>query len=603
MSSYQYSNGVTTTVNRDNQYRITGINTGTDQIMSRTYSFDNVGNILGITDSINTQKNQTLAYDSLYRLTTANGIWGSGSFTYDNVGNRLSKVVGSNTTNYTYVTGKNRLSSSTGAEAATYYYDNNGNITSDGTLTLQYNQNNRLKLITASGVNQTNSYDGLGKRVRVVSDTNKDFLYDLSGNLNSEDNGNSTTDYVYLNGIPVIKVEESNPAPSRCWDFEASSPCITELWQKDGIGYDYTYISSDSTHVISGQHAEKMVAEDTGIINSGLLNLTKTQIETTHRYLDLWVYSDAAQNFEVKVAVDYVAECGQTEIVTILPYTNAVAGWNHVSSDLLSVVNYIEQNFGTYDNLQIKVYNWQGNAIWLDNVSIHQYLIGENGYFVHSDHLGTPQVMSDSGKAIVWQADYMPFGDLYQPSENITLLNFRFPGQYKDLLNLYQNGFRDYNPKVGRYMEADPICQMSDLNLYTYVGNNPVRFTDQFGLAVGDWWDLPANLERTRQIANEELVKRPNSHNDIGDAMRHAEWMRRTTEETNAFTAWLAGTGHEIEGTLNGQPLDEMLMDLHNNSVGRQAGRKNSLVNPGNLWTLPLNGRLYNNNNPKGCSK
>jgi hypothetical protein len=92
-----------------------------------------------------------------------------------------------------------------------------------------------------------------------------------------------------------------------------------------------------------------------------------------------------------------------------------------------------------------------------------------------------------------------------------------------------------------------------------YVGNNPVTYIDPRGLAVGDWWDIPANLERSQQIAREELPNRPNPYNDMGDAMRHAEWMRRTTEEANSFTAWLAGTVHEIEGMLNGQPWNEML--------------------------------------------
>lgn len=76
--------------------------------------------------------------------------------------------------------------------------------------------------------------------------------------------------------------------------------------------------------------------------------------------------------------------------------------------------------------------------------------------------------------------------------------------------------------------------------------------------------------------------------------MRHAERMRRTTQETNSCTAWIAGTGHEIEGLLGGQPLNEMLMDLHNNAVGRNAGRNSTPVDPGKLWTLPLSGSPYN---------
>ena len=506
MKSYQYSNGVTTTVTRDNQYRTTGISTGTDQIMNRTYTYDNVGNILTIPDSLNAQKNQTFGYDNLYRLTTANGIWGNGSFTYDNVGNRLSKVVGASTTNYTYATGKNRLASSTGAEVATYSYNSNGNITGDGSLTFQYNQNSRLKEITGTGVKQTNVYDGMGKRVRVMNnapDPYLNFIYDIFGNLISEDGFKGLGDivdveYVYLNGIPVIKVEQNDPSPSICWDFETSGSCNTTLWDKGGIGYDQTTISRDSAAVISGTYSEKMyvLPDYTGTVNSGFLGLTKTQIETTHRYLDLWVWSDTAQNTEVKVEVRYGSQCGQTDHITILSYTNAQMGWNHVSADLLSIVNYIEQTYGAYLDLQIRVYNWHGNTIWLDDVTIHQYLIGEKGYFIHSDHLGTPQVMTDSSKAVAWQADYLPFGDIYQQSGTASL-SFRFPGQYQDRTTVYQNGFRDYNPKVGRYMEADPILQPTYPNVpflltsliktpqelmpYNYVGQNPVNEVDPTG--------------------------------------------------------------------------------------------------------------------------
>lgn len=174
--------------------------------------------------------------------------------------------------------------------------------------------------------------------------------------------------------------------------------------------------------------------------------------------------------------------------------------------------------------------------------------------------------------------------------------NLRFPGQYYDAeTGLHYNWHRYYDPSTGRYLTPDPIGLAGGINPFVYVQNNPVNFIDPWGLKAGDWWDFPANFERTKQIASEELAKRPSSHNDIGDAMRHAEWMRRTTQETNACTAWLAGTGHEIEGLLDGQPWGEAIMDLHNNAVGRDTGSdSNTPVDSSKLWTLSNNGSNYN---------
>jgi hypothetical protein len=65
-------------------------------------------------------------------------------------------------------------------------------------------------------------------------------------------------------------------------------------------------------------------------------------------------------------------------------------------------------------------------------------------------------------------------------------------------------------------------------------------------------------------------------------------------EEINTCTAWLAGVGHEIEGLITGQPFNETIMDLHNNAVGRDAGKTGSAINQNNLWTLDNMGSQYN---------
>ena len=104
-------------------------------------------------------------------------------------------------------------------------------------------------------------------------------------------------------------------------------------------------------------------------------------------------------------------------------------------------------------------------------------------YFIHNDHLGTPQVVTDKDKKVVWQAHYKPFGEIAAISENQVRLASRFPGQYEDQeTGLHYNYFRDYDPALGRYIQSDPIGLYGGVNTYAYVGGNPLSFIDPYGL-------------------------------------------------------------------------------------------------------------------------
>jgi RHS repeat-associated protein len=105
-----------------------------------------------------------------------------------------------------------------------------------------------------------------------------------------------------------------------------------------------------------------------------------------------------------------------------------------------------------------------------------------NVYYYHNDHLGTPMLMTNSSGNIVWQGEFKPFGEPVSVTSSITN-NLRFPGQYYESeTGLHRNYFRDYMPELGRYIEADPIGLDGGINMYVYVGNNPVNFVDPMGL-------------------------------------------------------------------------------------------------------------------------
>jgi RHS repeat-associated protein len=124
-----------------------------------------------------------------------------------------------------------------------------------------------------------------------------------------------------------------------------------------------------------------------------------------------------------------------------------------------------------------------------------------SAHYVFTDHLYAPRVITRaSDNQMVWRWDNAdPFG-LGQPDPNPAGLatnftyNPRFPGQVFDAeTGLYYNYHRHYSPAIGGYTQPDPIgLDGGQLNLYAYVGGNPVNDIDPQGLHgivfVRPWW-------------------------------------------------------------------------------------------------------------------
>jgi RHS repeat-associated protein len=99
-------------------------------------------------------------------------------------------------------------------------------------------------------------------------------------------------------------------------------------------------------------------------------------------------------------------------------------------------------------------------------------------------NLGAPTRATNAAKTLVWEVTYGPNALATIITGGITQ-NLRQPGQFLDVsTGFYHNGFRDYDPASGRYLQMDPIGLAGGINPYVYGVNNTYRFVDPEGLEV-----------------------------------------------------------------------------------------------------------------------
>jgi RHS repeat-associated protein len=108
-------------------------------------------------------------------------------------------------------------------------------------------------------------------------------------------------------------------------------------------------------------------------------------------------------------------------------------------------------------------------------------LMGTPAYYAR-DHLGSIRDELDPTGQSLARYDYAPYGEFIDAPP--TPPAFGYAGMhYHAPSGLYLTKFRAYDPQTGRWLSRDPIEEAGGINLYGYVGGNPVSYTDPLGLA------------------------------------------------------------------------------------------------------------------------
>jgi len=123
------------------------------------------------------------------------------------------------------------------------------------------------------------------------------------------------------------------------------------------------------------------------------------------------------------------------------------------------------------------------NGLGIDDPLVMRYQ--GNNYFYHKNHLGSVTDITDSSGAIVKSYQYDAYGNVLSAPGALTYNTLTYTARERHVASgLYYYRARWYDPQLGRFITQDPIYWAGGINLYSYVGNNPINFVDPIGLAL-----------------------------------------------------------------------------------------------------------------------
>jgi RHS repeat-associated protein len=336
-----------------------------------------------------------------------------------------------------------------------------------------------------AGIAQTNTYNDRGQPMELKacglssctdgSGSQTPYLIDLSYSFGAgtNDNGN-------VQGITNNK----NTARNQNFSYDGLNR-VTQAYSVTSWGANFTYDAWGNlyqTSAVSG-------------INTNPMTVNQQMTLTTNQFELLGYVYDAAGN----VLSDGVnIGCGS------YAYT-----WNaEQQSTCAAGSTYVYNGDGkrvekTGGNSTPTLY-WGADTLAESNTSgtltsEYIYLSGKriarrdistgNVYYYFSDQLGTSNVVATAAGTVENESDFYPFGGEDVITQNLANQHYKFTGKERDTEsgNDYFEA-RYYASNVGRFLLPDPVkispgrmANPQQLNLYSYVANNPLRFIDPDG--------------------------------------------------------------------------------------------------------------------------
>ena len=504
--------------------------------LTTQYQYDDLGNLL---QEVSPDRGAlTNTYDAASNvLTVTNGRGDVTTYTYD----ALNRVVYQESTdtnspwfNYFYDSCKRgRLCSIQKNDA----FDMSFNYDNFGRLSYQFDAN-----WLYTGYAYT-----LGGRLSRVSypaypsGRSVDYTYDIPGGagrvtkVTTTSNGTTTVlaqNLAYYPFGPLTNMTYGNGLPFVAWVDEAYRPVLryAGAYTESGIVYDgadnITRMSTVGPQSYAYDPVNRLTAASATVTrprgsttdswdygydgNGNRQSETRNGVVTAYEYYpdsnrlfhagNDWRLMDAAGNTRLGTAFGGLVYDGYWRMVSALSGA-AIYQYNVFNQRTQKTAGGVTTSFhyGPQGELLYETDGTNTKAyVYLDGVPIARIDNNANIYYYHTDHLGTPQQMTNGAGTTVWKANYEPFGNATVTTGTVTN-NLRLAGQYFDSeTGLHYWGARYYDPKTGRGIQPDRMSVAEhvqrklanlgrlnqpplELNPYVYAANNPLRWIDPTG--------------------------------------------------------------------------------------------------------------------------